>query len=214
VITNPNNEPADDAPPPAQEDDTTTVSGPQADDGPPPAQEDDKDWTWVLDRPCPDCGADVGDLTVAEVAALNRSNAAAWAQVLGAHDVRQRPAPDVWSPLEYAAHVRDVFRLFLTRLDLMLNEDNPLFANWNPNETAESERYDLQDPQIVAQELSAAADALAGRFETLTEAQFARPGRRSDGAEFSVLSFARYEIHDPVHHLWDVTGERQDTVTS
>ena len=191
------------------------ASGPPADDAPPPAQADDKDWTWVLDRPCPDCGAAVGDLTVAQVAALNRANAAAWVDVLAeSNGVRTRPAADVWSPLEYAAHVRDVFRLFLTRLELMLHEDNPLFANWNPNETAEAERYDLLDPAVVAQELSEAADALACRFETLTEEQFARPGRRSDGAEFSVLSFARYEIHDPVHHLWDVTGERQDSVTS
>ena len=31
-------------------------------------------------------------------------------------------------------------------------------------------------------------------------------GSRSDGAHFSVDSFARYLIHDPVHHLHDVGG--------
>jgi len=174
---------------------------------PPPGQADDKDWTWVLDRPCPDCGADVGALSVTDVAELNRSNAQAWADVLADTDgARLRPAADVWSPLEYAAHVRDVFRLFLERLDLMLNEDNPLFANWNPNVTAEEERYDLQDPTTVAGELRNAAEALAARFESLSPEHLNRPGRRSDGAEFSVLSFARYEIHDPLHHLWDVTN--------
>ncbi len=174
---------------------------------PPPAQADDKDWTWVLDKPCPDCGADVTNLTMAAVAALNRSNAAAWADVLASSGtVAERPSPDVWSPLEYAAHVRDVFRLFLVRLDLMLKQDNPTFANWNPNETAEAERYDLQDPATVASELTAAAEALAARFEALTPQQLERRGRRSDGADFTVLSFARYEIHDPLHHLWDVTS--------
>ncbi len=198
------------APPPAQADDTAAGLGPSADTAPPPAQADDKDWTWVLERPCPDCGADVGILSVAEVAALNRSNAASWAEQLSSDaDIRSRPSPEVWSTLEYAAHVRDVFRLFLVRLELMLTEDNPLFANWNPNETAESERYDLQDPAQVSDELVEAAHALADRFEQLTEDQLSRPGRRSDGAEFSVLTFARYEIHDPMHHLWDVTGEWQ-----
>jgi hypothetical protein len=175
-------------------------------DLPAPAQADDKDWTWVLERACPDCGADVGRLSILDVAQLNRSNAAAWTEVLAdtaAADVR--PGPDVWSPLEYAAHVRDVFRLFLTRLELMLDEDDPMFANWNPNETAEAERYDLQDPATVANQLSEAANTLADRFEALTPEQLDRPGRRSDGAAFSVLSFARYEIHDPLHHLWDVT---------
>ena len=104
---------------------------------PPPGQSDDKDWTWVLDRPCPECGAAVGELSLADVAAANRENAAGWRDVLGRGDawVRARPAKDVWSPLEYACHVRDVFRLFAVRLDLMLTEDDPMFANWNPNET-------------------------------------------------------------------------------
>jgi len=143
------------------------------------------------------------------VAAANRDNAASWAVFLAASDatqLRTRPAPDVWSPLEYASHVRDVFRLFAIRLDLMLTEENPLFANWNPNDTAEAERYDLAEPAVVSAELVAAAEALAARFDALTSEQLDRPGRRSDGAEFTVLSFARYEIHDPIHHLWDVTG--------
>jgi len=37
------------------------------------------------------------------------------------------------------------------------------------------------------------------------------PGRRSDGAVFTVASFARYMVHDPVHHLYDVTGQAAGT---
>lgn len=66
---------------------------------PPQAEPDDKDWTWVLERPCPDCGADVGQLSIEQVAELNRTCAADWAEVLRMHaDVRDRPEPDVWSP--------------------------------------------------------------------------------------------------------------------
>ncbi len=173
---------------------------------PPPAEADDKDWTWVLERPCPDCGAEVGTMSVAEVANLNKSCAASWAEVLRTRDdVGIRPTPETWSPLEYGAHVRDVFRLFLERLELMLSEDDPMFANWDPNTTQVAERYDLQDPLVVADELLIAANAIADRFAELTPEQLTRTGRRSDGASFTIESFARYEIHDPVHHLWDVT---------
>lgn len=173
---------------------------------PPPAEADDKDWTWVLERACPECGADVGSMTVGDVAELNLSCGASWAEVLRSHDsVSERPAPETWSPLEYGCHVRDVFRLFLERLELMLSEDDPMFANWNPNETQEAERYDLQDPNVVAGEIVEAATAIAERFAELSPEQLTRTGRRSDGASFTVESFARYEIHDPVHHLWDVT---------
>lgn len=169
---------------------------------------DDKDWTWVLRQPCPECGFDASSVSVAEVGRLVRANAASWAEVLGAPaaDVRRRPQPDRWSALEYAAHVRDVHRLFRERLALMLTEDDPLFANWDQDETAIAERYGEQDPAVVRGELVAAADALATDFEAVDGRQWERPGRRSDGARFTVESFARYFLHDPVHHLWDVTG--------
>ncbi len=183
---------------------------------PPPAQPDDKDWTWVLERECPDCEVQVGHLTMPEIAALNRRCADSFAEVLRRDEtwVKARPQPDVWSPLEYGCHVRDVFRLFAERLELMLDQDDPEFANWNPNDTAEAERYDLQDPAQVATELLSAAGHLADCFESLDADQLRRSGRRSDGASFTVETFARYEIHDPLHHLWDVIGAPMSDWTS
>jgi hypothetical protein len=35
---------------------------------------------------------------------------------------------------------------------------------------------------------------------------WSRPGHRSDGAVFTIDSFTRYLLHDPLHHLWDVGG--------
>ena len=48
----------------------------------------------------------------------------------GRPDVAVRPDPLVWSPLEYACHVRDVLRLFTDRAVLIRAQENPLFANW------------------------------------------------------------------------------------
>lgn len=89
----------------------------------------------------------------------------------------------------------------------MVESDDPLFSNWDPNETAETDRYDRADPAEVAAQMVHLAGELADRFAALDTDQLRRPGRRSDGAVFTILSFARYEIHDPLHHLWDVTGE-------
>lgn len=177
---------------------------------PPPAQTDDKDWTWVLDRACGECGANVGSLSLAEISELNRTSAQRWVEVLAQDDqrLRSRPRPDTWSPLEYACHVRDVYRLFKQRLDLIIDEDNPTFANWDPNISADAERYDLADPESVATELRVAAEELAAAFDRVTHEQESRPAQRSDGARFTLASFARYEVHDPEHHLWDVTGEK------
>lgn len=165
---------------------------------------DTKDWTWVLKEACPDCGFDASTTDEHDVAGLLRENAAEWPPVLERPDVRARPNDHTWSALEYAAHVRDVFRLYAYRLDLMLTQDDPLYPNWDQDETAIAEKYNEQDPRVVGVELVAAGSALADAFEGLPEDAWSRPGRRGDGANFTIATFARYLIHDPVHHLWDV----------
>ena len=172
-------------------------------------QPDTKDWTWVLERPCPECGWDAGSVRTDEVADLVRRIAAEWQPVLERDDVRTRPRDDVWSPLEYACHVRDVFALYDHRLERMLTENDPRYANWDQDATAVEQRYGEQNPRDVAPALAAAAARLADRFETVTADQWQRPGSRSDGARFTVESLARYLVHDPVHHLHDV-GVRFD----
>jgi DinB superfamily len=167
---------------------------------------DDKDWTWVLDRPCPECGFDASTAPASDVARMIRANASDWENVLDAPaDVlRERTDPTRWTTLEYAAHVRDVFRLYRERLALMVDTDDPLFANWDQDVTAREQRYNDQDPVEVAAELSVAGDQLAAAFDAIDGEEWSRPGRRSDGASFTIDTFARYLIHDPVHHLWDV----------
>jgi hypothetical protein len=170
---------------------------------------DTKDWTWVLQRPCPECGFDTQSFPRGVVAAQLIANAAAWREVLaGPGDVRLRPRPDVWSPLEYACHVRDTCRIYARRLELMLTRDDPTFDNWDQDATAVADRYDQQDPAAVSDELTAAARHLAAGFAAVPDDGWQRPGSRSDGASFTVESFARYFIHDPIHHLCDVTGRR------
>jgi DinB superfamily len=170
---------------------------------------DTKDWTWVLQRRCPECGYDAAATTRATVPGLIRGNAESWEAVLHRRDpadLRTRPRDDRWSVAEYGCHVRDVFRIFDQRLLMMLEQDDPTFANWDQDATAIADRYQDQEPGVVSAELAQAARRIADRFAGLTDEQWERTGGRSDGARFTVDSFARYLIHDPVHHLHDVGG--------
>lgn len=170
-----------------------------------PIEPDTKDWTWVLDRRCDECGFEASAVPLSEVGRMVRDNAAAWQVVLAdPAGLTERPSDDRWSALEYACHVRDVLRLYDERLALMLAEDDPDFANWDQDATAVEDRYGEQDPVTVAAEIAAAAGPLADRFDSVTGEQWQRTGNRSDGATFTVATFARYFVHDPVHHLDDV----------
>lgn len=166
---------------------------------------DNKNWTWVLEKPCPDCGFDPALIHYRDIPRLIVDNAAAWPAAL-AGNPRLRPDDSTWSPLEYAAHVRDVFIKFDERLDAILSQDNPEFENWDQDATAIAERYNDQDPADVENALIAAATQLSGAFDRVPDNALTRRGRRSDGSEFTIESLATYFIHDPVHHLYDVTG--------
>jgi DinB superfamily len=171
---------------------------------------DTKDWTWVLERPCPACGLDATVLAAADLPKVLRDAAREFADVLLSlgEAARRRPAPGVWSPLEYGCHVRDAVRRADARTALMLTTEDPVFENWDQDAAAVEDAYGEQDPARVAAELVEAADRLARTHETLPATSWERTGRRSDGAPFTVLTLGRYFAHDLVHHLHDVTGAR------
>jgi len=170
-----------------------------------PVTPDTKNWTWVLERPCPECGYDASLLAPGQVADQLRAQAQQWPAVLARSDVRVRPDDSTWSALEYAAHVRDVCRVYTERVGLMVSQDDPLYPNWDQDATAVADRYNEQDPTTVGGELVDAASALARSFDTVSPDGWQRPGRRSDGQGFTVASISLYFLHDVVHHYWDVT---------
>jgi len=125
---------------------------------------DTKDWTWVVDQPCPDCGWDPRSVSREQLADEIHENTRGWYDVLADADFAVRPAPHVWSPIEYACHVRDVHALFAERVRLMLDQDDPTFANWDQDATAVEQAYDLQDPADVGIELVERAAEVAAVY--------------------------------------------------
>ncbi|MBB3325693.1 DinB family protein [Microlunatus antarcticus] len=169
---------------------------------------DDKDWTWVLERRCDACGFEAAGVAREELAERYFVAAEEWVQILRVSPaVESRPAPTTWSPLEYGAHVRDVLRLTLERVELMLTADDPVFANWDQDQTAQTDRYTDQDPEQVAEDLEAAAQRLVGLVTEIEPRAWDRRGTRSNGSAFTVTTLLQYGLHDVVHHLWDVTGQ-------
>lgn len=166
---------------------------------------DTKDWTWVIEEPCGQCGFDPGGVVRDDLPELVHENTRGWYDVLADADFAVRPAAHVWSRLEYACHVRDVHELFARRVRLMLDQDDPAFDNWDQDATALERAYDLQDPAVVGTELVERAAEVAALYASVEGDQWQRTGRRSNGSLFTVESIGTYHLHDVVHHLWDVS---------
>ncbi|MFE6864701.1 DinB family protein [Nocardia sp. NPDC057668] len=188
-----------------------------------PIVPDAKDWTWVLERICAECGFDPEAIAFAAVPALVRTSAERLAIALERLDATARPDDATWSALEYAAHVRDVCRIFEHRLDITrtgsarpgpdiggydpavtVDAGIPMFANWDQDATALAENYGAQRPGTVAGELRTAAETASRAYGSVAVGELDRVARRSNGSQFTVETLARYFAHDLVHHVYDV----------
>jgi len=118
---------------------------------------------------CPTCGFSYDIDRVTALAWLPSDVGAFVARfrTLDDETVRRRPAPDVWSPLEYACHVRDVLRVQLERIRLAAVEHEPEFTPMRREERAVEERYNEQDAATVASEIEEAGEALRAHLATL-----------------------------------------------
>ena len=171
-----------------------------------PIVPDTKDWTWVLREECPECGLSAGDVPPDAVADRVRADLPRWTAVLARPGARYRPDDHTWSPTEYACHVRDGYLLFAERARLVLDTDDPQFANWDQDETAIADDYAAQDPADVSGQLVAAGLAIAEVWASVPDDAWDRRGVRSDGAVFTTATLSQYFVHDVVHHLHDVRG--------
>jgi len=171
-----------------------------------PIEPETKDWTWVLERACPECGTEAGAHSPATAPDVLRDAVVRWEVVLRRPDAARRPDGSTWSPLEYAAHVRDVCAVFRTRLGLILAETRPTFPDWDQDAAAVADRYAEQDPAAVAAELAGNARALSDAFAAVPHDAWERSGTRGDGTVFTVRTLAGYLVHEVLHHLHDVGG--------
>ncbi|MFF3038134.1 MULTISPECIES: DinB family protein [Arthrobacter] len=160
-----------------------------------------KDWSFVADQGCSECG--YSPHFGPETGGRLRHTATAWKELLSHPPASQRPVPQVWSPLEYAAHVRDMCRLACERVGLMLAESVPTFSNWDQDEQAEINDYLNSDRLALSADLESQLELAARVFDQVPDNSWDRAGLRGDGKEFTVQSFSSFVLHEVEHHLQD-----------
>jgi DinB superfamily len=161
-----------------------------------------------LEEACERCGFSY-HVDRAEILSWMRSDTDAFLlrfREVGADDVRRRPQPDVWSPLEYACHVRDVLRVQRHRVLQAQRDDEPAFAPMRRDERVIEDRYNGQDPAVVASELRAASDALIEVLSQLDDDGWQRtaiynyPVPQARAVEWIAI----HTLHELLHHRVDI----------
>lgn len=165
---------------------------------------DVKDWTWTLERRCPECGLAAGEVPATDLAAALQQALDRWPRVALRKGAAVRQVHGRWSDLEYACHVRDVCNVFTNRLQLIRDQQDPLFVDWDQDEAARDGKYAQQSPSVVAAELAQAAARLVVGWNSVQNDEWERTGRRTDGSRFTALTLGQYCLHDVAHHGYDV----------
>jgi hypothetical protein len=160
-----------------------------------------------MDR-CDECEY-VFDVDVAELPGRLTAAAAAIGERLttaAPTAVTRRPAPDSWSALELACHVRDVFLVQRERIVRVLVEDRPSFPPMHRDERAVLERYAEQSPAAVAADVGMAARLLAGVLTGRSAAELERPCvyNYPEPAERTLVWIGSNSLHEGQHHLQDI----------
>lgn len=153
---------------------------------------------------CEQCGFDGGRYDDGALTSAIRDLGPQWRSAVdGAGDERgMRPAPEVWSALEYAAHTRDVLALHAFGVEQAITTDEPVFPAVEPGLVDEAAKsYAGEDPKAVVAALDTEAHRLVAAAPD--PSQWTR-GLTLGDERRTVRELLEHALHDAVHHLDDV----------
>lgn len=175
----------------------------------------DVSWLTIVEHQrCAGCGFEASAIPREKLTEELKADAASWLRFLEGTTLQARRnhrVAEVWSPLEYGVHVRDVLDVFTTRVQLMLDENEPDLGWWDHEEAIRDGSANRSDPNEVGQSVVANADRLVSLvdFSATGEAldSWNRRGARRGTEVFTVESKVRFALHELVHHLVDARAE-------
>jgi hypothetical protein len=118
--------------------------------------------------------------------------------------IRARPVPEIWAPIEYAAHVGEALRWYAQRIRRVLDEDFPKLEPFDFVAAADAGECRRRSVDMVLIDLRAACRELANIARPVSDLQLSRCGLGSEGSPRSVALLLARAHHELVHHELDL----------
>ncbi len=155
---------------------------------------------------CVECGFDGEHLMTGDAITALRSMGRRWRELfkdIPEGELRTRPDPQTWSPLEYAAHTRDVIALVGRGMNEVLKGTERSFPGMEPDPPGTDHGYNALEPAEVLDQLGAEAERMADRASKALPAHWSRMATMG-GEPTNAGWLLRHAVHDASHHLRDV----------
>ena len=157
---------------------------------------------------CARCGFDYQLAAAEDASTAISAGANRLAQLLTRTDIdlRTRRAPDLWSPLEYGCHMRDVLLVQRERVLAARRTERPTIEPMGRDERVEHDGYARQDPTAVARQLRDAAAMFVNDLARLRPDEWERTLMYNYPVDMerSLRWVAEHTEHEMQHHLLDV----------
>jgi hypothetical protein len=155
---------------------------------------------------CAECGFDFAGGVAAQIARSCRFPGVL-EELLGSADpaaLRRRRHPDVWSPLEYSAHVGEAVLWYVGRIRRVLGAERPRLEPFDWDAAALLGGYNRRSADRVCGDAAAACGELAALARSLRPEQLPRQGIGSDGSPRSTGLLLARAGHELAHHELDL----------
>jgi hypothetical protein len=111
-----------------------------------------------------------------------------------------RDGGDGWSVVEVVCHLRDFEGFFRGRVELMLDQDNPILPAYDQDALAIERDYQHQDVRVALAELLEQRRAFLVLFESFSEEQLQRDGVHPENGPIKIFdSLVQLTHHDLTH---------------
>jgi hypothetical protein len=162
---------------------------------------------------CEECGFEY-DLATSDAAghSIVEGTVELGALMVAAGAPQRRVRSEVWSPLEYACHVRDVLLVQRERVLAARRRERPSFEPMGRDERVEHDGYADQVPTDVVRQLTDAAQMFANVLARLSRDDWERTVvyNYPEREERSLHWVAVHTVHEVRHHTLDVRRQAGD----
>ncbi len=123
--------------------------------------------------------------------------------------LRRKPAPEKWSILEIACHLRDVERLFVERYGKMANHDRPALRMIDQDELASRLNYNQDDPGRALRELEGLRRETVALLGALASQSWQRVGLHPKRGDLSIAAHVEMHVSHDANHLGQIRALRE-----
>jgi hypothetical protein len=123
---------------------------------------------------------------------------------LSEEQLKHRINPDKWSAFENIVHLAAYQPIFIQRINLMLNENEPLFERYVADNDPVFLEYLKKSIAQLLNDISSNRFIILNTLKAFNEEELNRKGRHKTFGLITIASWADFFLLHEAHHLWTI----------